>query len=127
MIWVRKYPRMSQLSAQFGIPVTCVHRIIHKIIPIMHVYLVRNYIKWHSHDYWRSLAGHFAYWPRVVAIVDGTPFRISKPTGPMQRLFWRRDRHCFFMNWIVITDVHGYITFSAPGFCGHLHDSTCFR
>ena len=46
-------------------------------------------------------------------------------TGCYQRLFWRRDRHCFFLNWIVIVDVKGYIVFSRPGFIGHLHDSTC--
>ena len=46
--------------------------------------------------------------------------------GKIQRLYWRRDRHCFFMNWIVIVDVRGFIVLSRPGFVGHLHDSTCF-
>ena len=118
---------MHQLSSQFGIPVTCVHRIIHRLIPLLHVFLVPNYIKWHDNNHWNSLRGYFAYWPRVVAIVDGTPFRISKPKGHIQRLFWRKDRHCFFLNWIVITDVEGFVVFSRPGFNGHLHDSTCYR
>ena len=118
---------MHVLASHFGIPVMCVHRIIHRMIPVLHVYLVKNYIKWHSMRYWQSLAGHFPYWPQVVGIVDGTPLRISKPTGLMQRLFWRKDRHCFFIDWIVITDVLGYIVYSRPGFNGHLHDSTCFR
>lgn len=30
---------------------------------------------------WRNLIGTFPEWPRVVAILDCTPFRISKPTG----------------------------------------------
>ena len=30
---------------------------------------------------WRSLAGTYPEWPRVVGIVDCTPFRISKPKG----------------------------------------------
>ena len=47
--------------------------------------------------------------------------------GRIQRLFWRRDRHCFFMNWIVIVNVYGIIRFSQPGFLGHLHDSSCYR
>ena len=127
MIWLRQYPTLQHLAVLFGIPLSTVDRIIHRIIPILHVYLVRNYIRWHPNNHWRQLAGHFPYWPQVVAIVDGTPFRISKPKGLIQRLFWRRDRHCFFLNWIVITDVEGFVVFSRPGFMGHLHDSTCFR
>ena len=30
---------------------------------------------------WRNMAGMYPKWPRVVAIVDGTPFRISQPKG----------------------------------------------
>ena len=127
MIWLRHYPTMHLLSVFFELPVTSVHRILHKIIPILYAYLVPKYIKWHSMNYWRQLTGTFTYWPRVVAVVDGTPFRISKPTGLIQRLFWRRDRHCFLMNWIVITDVDGFIVLSRPGFVGHIADATCFR
>ena len=97
------------------------------MVPILHVYIVPKYIVWHSDRKWRSLAGKFPQWPRVVAIVDGTPFRISKPKGNIQRIFYRKDRHCHFLNWIVIADVQGFIVFSRPGFVGHLHDSTCYR
>ena len=127
MIWLRRYPTLHHISAEFGISVASVHRIIHKTIPILHVYIVPKYITWHNFRKWNSLAGEFPEWPRVVAILDGTPFRISKPKGNIQRIFYRRDRHCFFLNWIVIVDVQGLIVFSRPGFVGHLHDSTCFR
>ena len=112
LIWIRRYPTMHHLSVHFNIPVSSVHRIIHKILPMLHVYLVPKYIRWHSDRTWRNSAGFFPEWPRVVAIVDGTPFRISKPKGNIQRIFYRRDRHCFFLNWIVIIDVLGFITFS---------------
>ena len=118
---------MHHLGMEFQIPVTCVHRIIHKIIPMLHVTFVTEYINWHSPNKWNALVGTFVNWPRVVGIIDGTPFRISRPKGNLQRLFWRRDRHCFFLNWIVIMDVEGFIVFSRPGFVGHLHDSTCLR
>ena len=127
VIWLRRYPTLQHLATHFEIPVTCVHRIIHKTIPLLHVYVVPKYIKWHNPWQWQSLAGKLAAWPRVVAILDGTPFRISKPKGNIQRIFYRRDRHCFFLNWIVIIDINGMITFSRPGFVGHLHDSTCLR
>lgn len=65
----------------FGIPVSCVHKIIHRVIKLLHAYLVPKYISWHSMAEWRNLAGSFPEWPRVVAIVDCTPFRISKPKG----------------------------------------------
>ena len=81
MIWLRKYPTMEILSFVFGIPVTCTHRIIHKCVKILHAYLVPKYIQWHTMPEWRSLAGTYPEWPRVVAILDGTPFRISKPKG----------------------------------------------
>ena len=33
---------------------------------------------------------------------------------------------CHFINWLVVLDAHGYITFSQTGFMGHLTDSACF-
>ena len=126
-MWLRRYPTMQNLSQIFAIPVTSVHRIIHRMLPMMHVVIVPEYIRWHSDAHWRSLAGYFPYFPRVVGIIDGTPFRISRPRGILQRLFWRKDRHCFFLNWLVVVDVEGFIVWSIPGFVGHLHDSTCYR
>ena len=79
IIWLCRYPTMQHLSIHFGITVSCVHKIIHKMIQVLHAYLVPKYITWHSMAQWRHLAGTFPEWPRVVAIVDCTPFRISKP------------------------------------------------
>ena len=45
----------------------------------------------------------------------------------MQRMFYRRDRHCFFLNWLVIVDVHGVVVLSRPGFSGRVHDSVCYQ
>ena len=72
---------MYHLAMHFGISVSCVHRIIHRLVPILHVNLVKKYIRWPNHNEWQNLAGFYEEWPRVVAILDGTPFRISKPTG----------------------------------------------
>ena len=127
MIWLRRYPTMHHISAHFGIPVSTVNRIIHRMIPLLHVFIVPKYIIWHNDRKWLSLAGEFPEWSRVVAIVDGTPFRISKPKGNIQRIFYRKDGHYFFLNWIVIVDVHGFVVSSRPGFVGHLHDSSCFQ
>ena len=126
-IWLCRYPTLQHIATHFRIGVTTVHRIIHYLIPLLHVYLVPHYIKWHNINHWRQLAGFYPTWPRVVAILDCTPFRISKPKGNLQRLFWRKDRHCFFLNWIVVVDVEGYVTYSRSGFPGHLNDSTCLR
>ena len=52
----------------FGIPLTCVHRIIHKMLPIFHAALVPKYIKWHSHQDWINLSGTIPEWPHVAAI-----------------------------------------------------------
>ena len=121
MIWLRRYPTLHHLAMHFSIPVTSVHR----IIPLLHNCLVNEYINWHDMNSWRNLRGTFPTWPNVVAILDCTPFRISKPAGNLQRLFYRGDRHCFFLNWIVIIDVNGLIVLSRPGFVGHINDSTC--
>ena len=72
---------MHHLAMHFGIAVSCIHKFIHRIIPILHTYVVPTYIKWHRMNRWRHLAGYFPEWPRVVAIIDGTPFRISRPKG----------------------------------------------
>ena len=42
-------------------------------------------------------------------------------------MFYRRDRHCFFLNWVVIVDVQGFVVLSRPGFIGRVHDSVCLN
>ena len=84
-IWLRRYPSMHHLAFHFGISVSLVHRIIHKMIPHLHSWAVPKYIRWHSMAYWRRLAGTFPEWPNVVAILDCTPFRINKPTGTVTK------------------------------------------
>ena len=81
MIRLRQYPKMATPSFQFGIPVSCIHKIIHKMMKYLHVYLVPKYMKWHSMREWTALSGFFPEWPRVVALLDCTPFRINKPKG----------------------------------------------
>ena len=55
----------------------------------MHFKLVRTFIKWPTIIEWQQLAGGYPQWPRVVAILDGTPFHISKPGGRRNLLFWQ--------------------------------------
>ena len=72
---------MQNIAAYFNISVSTIHRIIHHLLKIFHAYLVPKYIKWHSMPTWRNLAGVYKEWPWVVALLDCTPFRISKPRG----------------------------------------------
>ena len=156
MIWLHQYPKMTTLASIFGIPVSSVHKFLHRILKYLHGYLVPKYIKWHSMRHWQRLIGLYPEWPRVVAILDCTPLRISKPKGNLfvlhiftdiirqswnqlsvkmiiyfmlqgvvQQIYYRRDRHCHFLNWLVIVDVLGFIVLSRPGFLGRAHDSTC--
>ena len=81
LIWLRRYPTMSHLALHFGVAISTVHQVIHEILPYLHVYLVHKYIRWHGMHHWRQLAGVFGDWPSCVAILDGTCFRISRPTG----------------------------------------------
>ena len=81
MIWLCRYHTMENLSVLFNIPVSRIHWILHKFVKILHAYLVPKYIKLHSMNVWRHLAGIYPKWPTVVAIVDCTPFQISKPKG----------------------------------------------
>ena len=86
MIWLWKYPILYHLSCHFGIPLSCTHRIVHKCVKLLHIYLVPKYIKWHAMQEWRNLVGTFPEWPRVVAILDCTPFRISRPKGTCNKI-----------------------------------------
>ena len=65
----------------FGITVSSLHRLLHKILRFLHAFLVPKYVQWHSMNHWRSLIGTFPDWPTAVAIIDCTPFRINKPKG----------------------------------------------
>ena len=100
MIWLRRYPTMQMIAEKFGMPVSCVHKIIHKFIRILHVHLVPKYICWHSMNQWRRLAGVYPEWPRVVAILDCTPFRISRPKGLSKSLSW---------SWFVFNNLKWYV------------------
>ena len=55
-------------------------------------------------------------------IVNGIVFIFQ---GAIQRIFYRKDRKCHFLNWIVIVDVLGFVVLSRPGFLGRVHDNTC--
>ena len=78
---------MNHLSMHFAINVSSVHKIIHHFMRILHAYLVPKFIKWHSMAHWRHLEGFYQEWSWVVALLDCTPFRISKPTGKILILF----------------------------------------
>ena len=90
MIWLRRYPTMEHLSMHFGIPISCTHRLIHKCLKMIHAYVVPKYIRWHNMNTWRNLAGAYPEWPRVVGILDCTPFRISRPKGRLKEFFFTR-------------------------------------
>ena len=81
MIWLWKYLILYHLSTHFGIPLSCTHRIVHKCLKLLHAYLVPKYITWHTMQEWNNLVGIYPEWPSVVAILDCTPFRISRPRG----------------------------------------------
>ena len=77
---------MHHIAMHFSIAVSLVHKIIHRMLPLLHAYIVPNYIRWHGLNKWNSLSGEFQEWPRVVAIIDGTPFRISRPKGESMKI-----------------------------------------
>ena len=81
VIWLRRYPTICDLASKFSIPSSTAHRIIHRILPMLHVVTVPKYIIWHSPNEWNALAGTNNQWPQVVGVLDGTPFRISRPAG----------------------------------------------
>ena len=47
--------------------------------------------------------------------------------GAIHSIFYRHDRHCYFLNWVVIVDAVGYVVYSRPGFVGRTNDSACMR
>ncbi len=128
MIWMRCYPKLALLAFLFGISITLACQIIQFTVPILHAHLVPRFIRWPTAREWIQQMGTFPHFPSVVGMLDGSVFRISRPTGRMQRLFYRRDKHFHFLNWIlVISAADGMITFSRCGFPGHIHDAVCYR
>ena len=72
---------MCHLAMHFRIHVSCVHKTIHDMVPILHAIFVPKYIVWPNLMEWANMAGKYPEWPRVVALMDCTPFRINKPLG----------------------------------------------
>ena len=48
-------------------------------------------------------------------------------TGNPQRLFYRGDKRCHFVNTFLVVDIRGKVVFWKAGFQGHLNDATCYR
>lgn len=65
-----------------------------------------------------------SYWEKVIIHIMNSKHSIS---GPIQRRFYRRDKHCHFLNVILVVDNDGFITFLKGGYLGHLVDVTCFQ
>ena len=120
MIWLRRYPTMQTLSMLFGVHVSSVHKIIHRFIKVLHAYLVPKYICWHSMNTWRRLSGTFADWPRVVAILDGTPFRISRPKG-------QHIRTIFIFRICVLLDIFNWRRLWIFVKCHHHPQLSCIK
>ena len=57
MIWIHRYPCMALLSFQFGIDVLIGHRIIYRILPILHHHFFQTYVKWNIPDKWTIFEG----------------------------------------------------------------------
>ncbi len=126
MIWMCQYPRMHLLTFMFGVDVSVVCRVVHDVVPILHQYLVPRFIRWPTNAQWLQQRNEIEGFPSAVGFIDATPFRISRPVGRIQRLYYRGDKKFHFLNWLLIVDTHGFFVFSQPGFAGHLHDSTCY-
>lgn len=127
LIWMRQYPTIHSLGNLFAVTNSTVHEDIATLIPILHYCLVSRWIRWHDPHSWHMLRGTLENFPSVVGLMDCTPIRINTPRGRLQRLYYRRDRSCHFINWLVIADVNGYFTFGRAGFRGHLIDSVCVK
>jgi hypothetical protein len=126
-IWLRQYPTNAYLAFLFGVSTRTVYDEIHHILAILHEHYVPRQTFWHTIPHWNTLRNRHIDFPNVVGFIDGTPIRINTPVGPIQRLYYRRDKHFHFMNWMVIVDNDGYFVHGQAGFTGHLTDSTCFE
>ena len=124
-VWLRTYPTFAHLGSMFGVSGTTAAENIHVVLLITLVHYQR-YISWHSQRIWNTVRGTISDFPDVVGMIDATPIRINRPQGNLQRLYYRRDRGCHFLNWQVIIDSHGYFTYGQAGFLGHLTDSGSF-
>lgn len=127
MIWMRTYPSHSQLASMFHICPATVNREIHHILPILHTHYVAREVVWHDLHTWTSFIGRDNEFPNVVALLDGTVLKINTPSGPAQRLYYRRDKGCHLINWLVIADLDGYFVFGQSGFLGHTSDAGCYN
>ena len=114
------------LANLFNVTVGYAQQVVMHIMCLLHEQLVHQEVVWHSPQRWLQFRESFEAYPDVVGIMDCTPIWINRPTGRLQRFFYRNDRGCHFINWLLIVDAHGYVTFSQTGFRGHLTDSTCY-
>ena len=69
LIWLRRYPTLDHLAAHFRISVSSAHRFVHKVMKLLHIYIVPKYITWPSLHEWNRLAGTVPNWPRVVGFL----------------------------------------------------------
>lgn len=126
-VWLRSYPTFNVLGSIFNVSEATAAETIHTILLITLFHYERMYISWHSERRWNTMRNTFPFFPDVVGIIDATPIRINRPSGQLQRLYYRRDRACHFVNWQVLVDARGFFTYGQSGFLGHLTDARSYE
>lgn len=108
LIWLRTYPTYFVLATNFSISTTTVFEEVYHIVPILFLNY-RRFVSWPNLVQWARFLNTWRKFPNVVGMIDGTVHPIQRPTGALQREFYRRDKKHHFMSSQIIIDPNGLI------------------
>lgn len=108
LIWLRTYPIYFVLATYFSISTTTVFEEVYHIVPILFLNYQR-FVSWPNLVQWARFVNTWHRFPNIVAIIDGTIHPIRRPTGALQREFYRGDKKRHFMSSQILIDPNGMI------------------
>lgn len=114
LIWLRTYPTYAVLATDFCISITTVFEEIYHVVPILFLNYQR-FLRWPNLVQWARFVNTWRRFPNMVGLIDGTIHRIQRPTGNLQREFYRGDKKCHFMSSQIVIDPTGMIVLIVSG------------
>ena len=114
LVWLKCYPTYRALAAFFSVSKTTVFEEVYHIVPILFLEY-RHLVSWPNLVQWANFLNTWPRYPNVVGAIDGTIHRIQRPSGILQREFYRGDKKCHFMSSQIIIDPNGMIVLIVSG------------
>jgi hypothetical protein len=127
LIYLRSYPKIRGLAAQFGVSKSTISKELRRVLPVF----VRHFtdeIAWPCQAARAALRGTFPHVPAAFAAIDTTTHKAQRTLAAGDAsLSYSGHTKQFQTKTQIVSTAGGMILHLQPGFRGSLHDARIFR